>query len=146
MSASRWPDNCLFWQVKQNEHLLFRPYIWPYHDFMGLCFYVRKLRYYFMDKMNLVEEELDVEFTQFLFPDGRRRQVWIARPVDTAKKALMLQARGFKFEIENDDERIWMSCIDHERDLWVDKFCHNGVDVPKTVDELIETAFARFIV
>lgn len=110
-----------------------------------ISFLFRKIFYYVMDKISPLEEELDVEFTQFMFPTGSRSTVWIARPTAIALKARRLGAHGFKFEIENSEGTIWMSCIDHESERHVDRYCDNGVDVPKMVDELIEDAYSRFI-
>lgn len=116
------------------------------HCFMGV-FRNRlyKAWYFIVDKIRPIEKELDVEFTQFLFPTGTRTTVWIARPIDVAMRARSLQAQGFKFEIENDDSRIWMSCIDHSTERYVDRYCLDGKDVPSMVDELINDAWSRFI-
>jgi hypothetical protein len=93
----------------------------------------------------VMSDELDVEFTQFFFPHGGRAPVWISRPVAVAMSARALQARGFKFEIENDGGRIWMTCIDHATERCVDRYCDDGHDVPKMVDELIVEAFDKFV-
>lgn len=87
-----------------------------------------------------------MKFTQFLFPNGRKEQVTIERPADIEDKASQLEGMGFKFEIENKNGTIWMSCVNHGEggtETAFDKWCDNGPDVPLCVDELVTNAFKR---
>jgi hypothetical protein len=86
-----------------------------------------------------------VHFIQFIFPNGERADQWIDRPPEIAAKARALWGAGFRLEIENKDDSIWMSCVKHGEDLAVDRMCGNGPEVPVKVDELISEAFEKFI-
>lgn len=92
------------------------------------------------------EAEVEIEFTQFIFPHGTRSRQYIPRPQSIASKANLLRIMGFSFEIENKDGQIWMSCVNHHADesAAVDRFCANGPQVPIMVDEMINEAFQRF--
>lgn len=85
-----------------------------------------------------------IEFTQFIFPNGRRTLVEIDRPFEIETMALHLMSLGFKFEIENDNNSIWMSCINHHTEEVVDRICSNGLEVPIKIDEMVTEAFNLF--
>ena len=87
----------------------------------------------------------EVQFTQFMFPGGRPNPVTILMTDDVADKADALKKKGFKFEIENKDQEIWMSASDHVKEKHIDRVCSNGPDVPKKVKEMIEEAYSNFI-
>jgi len=91
------------------------------------------------------EMENSVHFIQFMFPDGRRDDQWIPRPKEIVEMAKELWRSGFSLEIENDNERIWMSCVNHKLDQAIDRVCTNGRDVPDKVDELIKDAYIKFV-
>lgn len=86
-------------------------------------------------------KERPIKFKQFLFPDGREVEVTIDRPEPVADRASVLQDNGFSLEIENKDGQIWMSCINREREEFIDLVCDNGPDVPMKIDEMINEAF-----
>ncbi len=92
---------------------------------------------------------MEVPFTQFLMPDGRRTQVTIERPDEICEQAQKLLEAGWRLEIEmlatsaismtverdvdgDDDEIV---CSAHE-------ICNNGPAVPIAVDKLITEATA----
>lgn len=88
-----------------------------------------------------------MEFTQYVFPNGRRRPEVIDRPPDIEAKAKELQAAGWEFEIEcnPDSQLVHMDCCDDERQL-ANRFCRNGPDVPVKVDELVNEAHLTWLV
>lgn len=88
---------------------------------------------------------VDVEFTQYLFPRGEKRQAFIARPQGVAVKAGALRERGYSLEIENNDGMIWLTCINHKTESSVDRWCRDGRAVPFMVDELVTQAFDKFV-
>ena len=90
---------------------------------------------------------MEVPFTQFLMPDGRRTPVRIERPDEICEQAQKLLKAGWRLEIEmlgtgaismtverdgDDDEIV---CPAHE-------ICDNGPAVPVAVDKLITEATA----
>ena len=87
----------------------------------------------------------DIEFTQFLFPDGRKTPVTITRPFEIAEMADALKKEGFSFETENDNGKIWLTIINHGTDKVFDRFCINGPAVPDKVDEIVIEAFAWLV-
>lgn len=91
------------------------------------------------------DPENNVLFTQFLFPDGAKKLQWIKRSPDVFDKAKRLYELGFSLEIENDNGRIWMSCVNHATEQAKDAWCENGPIVPTKVDELIISSYELFI-
>ncbi len=86
-----------------------------------------------------------VEFTQFMFPNGRRKTISIALPRDLAKKAKILKEKGFKFEIENKNGQIWMTIIHgtiEDQDLT--RIVPDGPLVPNNVAAHIEDAYEKW--
>ena len=83
----------------------------------------------------------EIKFKQFLFPDGREKEVTIERPEPIADRAGVLQDNGFLLEIENNNGQIWMSCVNHETEVSFDRFVSNGPEVPESVDSMINVAF-----
>ncbi len=86
-----------------------------------------------------------VEFTQFMFPKARRESILIEREDAIADKAEKLKCLGFSFEIENNNERIWATIINHETERAVDNFCANGPPVSKMIDDLIMRAYDKYV-
>ena len=79
----------------------------------------------------------EIPFTQFLRPDGRRKQEFIERPLVVYEAAQKIIAEGFHFECEvlqtgHVNFTISDDVGDHDQ-----KICMNGPDVLKTVDDLI---------
>ncbi len=90
---------------------------------------------------------MEVPFTQFLMPDGRRTQTAIERPDEICEQAQKLLKDGWRLEIEmlatgmismtverDDDDRETV-CSAHQ-------LCNNGPAVLVAVDKLITEATA----
>ena len=86
-----------------------------------------------------------IEFTQFLFPTGKRHTTRIDRPQEIYDKAKQLKDRGFSLEIENKDGQIWMSCVNHSTDEATDEMCKNDWQVIGAIDRLITEAAKRYL-
>jgi len=85
-----------------------------------------------------------IEFTQFLFPDGRKKVVSIELDIPIEDKFYDLTESGFRFEIENNRGEIWATCIrqDHEH---VDVLGKNGEHVPVLIQKLICNSWEKYI-
>lgn len=81
-------------------------------------------------------------FTQYLFPNGRRKENEIAMPPDIEQMALEVEKAGWRFEIEvfPDTQIVHMDCCNEDRTL-SNRLCKNGPDVPKMVEELVREAY-----
>jgi len=87
-----------------------------------------------------------VKFTQFLRPDGRRREITIARDDTIEAKAAELCAYGWNFEIEElTDGTIHMDCCSAEQQL-ANELCDNGPPVTAAVERLVHSAHATWLV
>jgi hypothetical protein len=85
----------------------------------------------------------DIEFTQYLRPNGRRRKVYIKRPAAIVQKANQILALGYCFECEElMTGMVSLTISDGEQDLAIE-LCRNGPAVPETVDRLIEEFYGR---
>lgn len=91
-----------------------------------------------------MNEQHQIEFTQFLFPNGNRKQVQMSVDKESFDKYKKLKKLGFSFEIENNKGSVWMSCINYDTDMVVNTIVPNGPEVPIAVRKVIEVAFARF--
>lgn len=84
-----------------------------------------------------------IPFTQYLRPNGRRREESIERPAEILALAKELLEWGYHFEIEElQDGTVSMDCS-HPRDEngpIAIEMCPNGPDVPGAVDRLVKTA------
>ena len=80
----------------------------------------------------------EVEFTQYLMPDGRQNIVWIKRSKKVIAKAKEIINAGFRFECEmlSDYNRISLTICDQEEDF-ATEIVLNGPGVPDAVDRLI---------
>ena len=85
-------------------------------------------------------------FTQFLFPNGRRKPAIIDMPPEIESKADELQRAGWNFEIEcfPDTQMVHMDCCDIEEPL-ANRICRNGPDVPVKVAELVNEAHENWV-
>ena len=83
----------------------------------------------------------DIEFTQYLMPDGRKKTVNIDRPHAVAAKAGKLLSLGYRFECEmlSDYTTISLTIVhdDHEDGDVAIEVIQNGPDVPGAVDQMI---------
>jgi hypothetical protein len=85
-----------------------------------------------------------ISFTQFLFPDGRKKIITIDRPQEIQDKYDDLASQGFRFEIENNRGEIWATCQRSE-DETVDVIGVNDATVPVLIDKLISNAWEIYI-
>lgn len=87
-----------------------------------------------------------MDFTQYIFPNGRRKSTSIPMSNEIEAKAHELQEAGFGFEIEcfPDTQVIHMDCCDEEAPI-ADESCSNGPDVPGTVEKLVTNAHSRWV-
>jgi hypothetical protein len=87
---------------------------------------------------------LDIVFTQFLRPDGRRQRVWIERPADIVKMAHAIEAAGGRFEIESLTTGDVSMTVEWGDDWPVAiAVCPNGPPVVDAVDRLVREAAKR---
>lgn len=87
----------------------------------------------------------EIEFTQFLRPNGRQITVSVSRPDEIAQQAEALKAAGVRLEAEVlTTGEVSMTCErtgpDGETEDLSIRICPNGPAVPGMVDELIVEA------
>jgi hypothetical protein len=80
----------------------------------------------------------NIPFTQFLRPNGKRREVLIDRPDEIAAKAQAIMEAGFRFEIEELTNGYVNMTVSDDNSDYARELCPNGPRVPRTVDALIE--------
>ena len=82
----------------------------------------------------------DIEFTQYLRPDGHRRQLLIDRPAEVYAKAQRIVAAGYRLEVEHLQHNLGVSLTIFSRAEDMDvagELVANGPEVPEAVDRLI---------
>lgn len=88
-----------------------------------------------------------IEFTQYLHPRGRTRQVAIKRAQEVEAQAHALQAVGARFEIEVlSTAAISMEVVidaDGETETLASKLAANGPGLPIAVDAMVRAATER---
>lgn len=87
----------------------------------------------------------EIEFTQFLRPNGRQTAVFVSRPDEIAQQADELKAAGVRLEAEVlTTGEVSMTCERTGPDGEVEdlsiRLCPNGPAVPAMIDELIAEA------
>jgi len=87
----------------------------------------------------------EIEFTQFLRPDGRTRPARIERPAKITTLATAILAAGGRFEIEELREGTVSMTVEHpdyedEQGPVAIELCENGPAVLDAVDKLIRDA------
>jgi len=87
-----------------------------------------------------------MNFTQYVFPNGRRKPEFIQRPEPIEKLAQELIDAGWTFEIEcfPDTQVVNMDCCDADEALAM-RCCRNGPAVPGMVDEMVTVAHAEWV-
>lgn len=87
-----------------------------------------------------------MNFTQFMFPNGRKVSTDIEVPPEIEKKASELASYGWSFEIEifPETQVVNMDCCDEEEPI-ANELCTNGPDVPKHVEKLVERAHQAWL-
>ena len=93
---------------------------------------------------------MEVHFTQFMRPDGRRKAHVIDRPDDIGLAAQELIDAGCHLDIEAlRTGHISMSVEreddEGETDVLSNRVCGNGPPVPVNVDEMIREAHAKLM-
>ncbi len=80
----------------------------------------------------------EVEFVQFLMPNGRRSQVFIEQPDEVVAKAKQIRAAGYEFHCEmlGDYQTINLTISDDKADHAVE-VVPNGPEVPKAITRMI---------
>lgn len=91
---------------------------------------------------------MKVHFTQFLRPDGWRRDVSIDRPEDIGRAAQELIDAGCHLDIEELQTRDVSMSVEREdeegeTDVLSNRVCVNGPPVLTNVDEMIREAHAK---
>lgn len=82
---------------------------------------------------------MSVEFTQYLMPDGRKKQVFIDLDTPTEAKAQAIIATGYRFEIEM-LSTLAISATIHNPLTEEDEDCelmNNGPEVPVRITAMI---------
>ena len=81
----------------------------------------------------------DIEFTQYLRPNGRRETTYIDRPVHVAAKAAEIAAAGYFLECEAlSTGHASFTIADRKHEVDVDiEICPNGPEVHAAIDRLI---------
>lgn len=83
-----------------------------------------------------------IPFTQFLLPDGRRRQEAIERPPEIEAKARAIIAEGYEFEVEMlSTGAVSVEIFRHsDEDSLAIEVCENGPPVPIAIDKMVNDA------
>jgi hypothetical protein len=82
-------------------------------------------------------------FTQYMRPDGRRRNIWAPCPEGLEAKASAIMDNDWRFEAEvltTGDVSLTVS--DGSEDVAIE-IAPNGPEVPRALARLIETAFTK---
>lgn len=87
---------------------------------------------------------MEIPFTQYVLPHGRRAEISIDRPDDVGRRAAALIARGYRFECEmlTDMQTVSLTVVDPDDkgDIAIE-LCKNGPGLlGPAVDRLVETA------
>lgn len=86
--------------------------------------------------------EIEIPFTQYLRPDGRKRAVSIERPAEVVEVAHRLITAGYRFECEElATGHVSLTVVDpHDEGDIAIQVVPNGPEVPNAVDRLIADA------
>ena len=81
-----------------------------------------------------------IPFTQYTWPNGEPRQIFVGRPPEVMNKAFAIIAAGFRFETELlTTGEVSLTLHDPETEEDVDiEVVPNGPEVPAAVDRLVE--------
>jgi hypothetical protein len=87
-----------------------------------------------------------MNFTQFMFPNGRQVPVTIDMPSEIERMAKELSGAGWRFEIEcfPDMQMVNMDCCNDDGQLSA-QLCPNGPEVPGKVVELVREAHSKWL-
>ncbi len=86
-----------------------------------------------------------MKFTQFLFPNGTRKEVTIDMPEEVEFLADALIEAGWRLEIECfPDRQIVNMDVSNDDEQLASHICKNGPEVPVAVEKLIRVAHERW--
>jgi len=92
---------------------------------------------------------MDIQFTQFLRPNGKQKEVLINRPDEISNKALAVLKTGGRFTVE--ELMNGMVSLAYEKEIDGEmqdveiELSSNGPKVSIAVDILIEKLYKRFV-
>lgn len=86
---------------------------------------------------------MDIPFTQFLRPDGRRREIFIERPDEICEKAMDIIKAGYRLEIEELKTGHINMTISDDEDDYEREIVNNGPGVPLAVDKMVNRFYGR---
>jgi hypothetical protein len=86
----------------------------------------------------------EIEFTQYLMPNGRKRPNAFPAPMEIVEKAWDIQMRGYRFEVEllSDYHTVSLTISDGEQDVACE-LTSNDPELPKAVERLINNFHKR---
>lgn len=79
----------------------------------------------------------EIEFTQFIQPDGRREQVRIDMPEHVSEKADQIAAAGYEFQCEILNGGLCSFTITDDDLDWDIELCPNGPGVKEAIEKMI---------
>lgn len=84
----------------------------------------------------------EIQFTQFLLPDGEQRQEKIARPKEIYDLAMPCIYKGGRFTVEMlQNGVISLACEYDDEDICME-ISENGPDITEKVDKLVKDSHA----
>lgn len=86
-----------------------------------------------------------IEFTQYLRPDGKTRQVWIEVPRKIQAKSDALINAGYHFNVEElSTGMVSMTCEQRSTENLISiRVCPNDKHVPENVWDLIKDSYSK---
>ena len=91
---------------------------------------------------------MDIEFTQYMLPNGRTKLITIDIDEETGKIARVLQENGVRFEIEiltTGVISMTAEMNDNDENLLAIELCPNGPGIEDVVTKLITTANKEYL-
>ena len=92
---------------------------------------------------------MGIPFTQYLLPDGRKRDTDIERPAEIEEMALRFMEGGGRYECEilttGEVSLTAVKEIDGEPQDVEIEVCHNGPGVGERVDDLVRRSIAHVV-
>jgi len=86
-----------------------------------------------------LKKENEIQFTQYVFPHGKKRPIYIERSFDICQKAKELEAGGYVFEAELNGDLVTFYCTKSEQSII--RIARNGVEVDQAVNNLVLSAY-----
>lgn len=89
------------------------------------------------------ESLVEIPFTRYIRPNGRRSQDSVSRPKEIADKAQVLIDKGCKFTVEDLGTGMISLCVEYEgNDIGIE-LSENDKSVLDAVDTLINRAYEK---